>query len=60
MKVKKQTERKKPNLKRILTLLVLVLVTVVVYTVYRVMMHGPYFGIALVAYMVLTALLTYP
>ena len=52
-------EKKHPDSKRLLTLLVLVLVTVAVYTVYRVLMHSSYFVIALVGYMVITVALIF-
>ena len=64
MKREDKAERtgKKPkrlNRKKLGMLLLLVLITVVVYTVYRVLMRGPYFVIGLALYMAITVVLIF-
>ena len=52
-------ERKGLDPKKLWTLLFLILITVVVYTVYRVLMNGPYFVIGLAVYMAITVVLIF-
>ena len=51
--------RKGLDPKKLRTLLLLVLLTVVVYTVYRVLMNSPYFVIGLAVYMAITVVLIF-